>query len=293
MGYNQYPGSRYGDLYDKYPQQQFNPVDEIGPALDTTNARPSLGSAARASWPSSISRLPEQSPQQTPQSPVTPGMGSPELAGLAHSTQTPVTSTAPAPAPVAPATAPAPAPVPAPVTTVPPAVTPTPPPTPAIPAYLQPLINAIPGLATPMTMESPEMVAAANQFTRTNQRGTDIAAEQLREKMGGSTGGLVAPGESGLADTALGSIYRGGATDTANQLGEMARSLPQLNLQRLLAGGQLGGELGNFDLSQQGLTYQQQQDALQMLMQMYGGEQGYQQAAWSPYYQGINNAYGG
>jgi hypothetical protein len=164
---------------------------------------------------------------------------------------------------------------------------------PAIPAYLQPLINAIPGLMNPVTMESPEMVAQANQLTRANQRGTDIAAEQLREKMGGATGGLVAPGESGLADTALGSIYRGGATDTATQLGEMARTLPGLNLSRMLAGGQLGGQLGDFDLSQQGLTYQQQQDALNMLMQMYGGEQGYQQAAWSPYYQGITSAYGG
>jgi hypothetical protein len=145
----------------------------------------------------------------------------------------------------------------------------------------------------PVTMESPEMVAQANQLTRANQRGTDIAAEQLREKMGGATGGLVAPGESGLADTALGSIYRGGATDTATQLGEMARTLPNLNLSRMLAGGQLGGQVGGFDLSQQGLTYQQQQDALNMLMQMYGGEQGYQQAAWSPYYSGINAAYGG
>ena len=66
-----------------------------------------------------------------------------------------------------------------------------------------------------------------------------------------------------------------------------------MNLSRLLAGGQLGGTLADVDLSQQGLTYQQQQDALNMLMQMYGGEQGYQQAAWSPYYSGINAAYGG
>ena len=141
--------------------------------------------------------------------------------------------------------------------------------------------------------KSVRMVAQANQLTRTNQRGTDIAAEQLREKMGGTTGGLVAPGESGLADTAMGSIYRGGATDTATQVGELARSLPNLNLSRILAAGQLGGEVGGFDLSQQGLTYQQQQDAMAWLMQMYGGEQQYQQDAWSPYYQGINNAYGG
>jgi len=273
MGYNQYPGSRYNDLYQQYPQKPFNPVDEIGPALDTTNARPSMRAAVQPGQ-TSITRPPEQ----TPQAPAVPGAGAPELAGLVHSTQTPVTSTAPAP-------------VPAPVTTVPPAV--TTPAAPAIPAYLQPLIDAIPGLAAPMTMESPEMVAQANQLTRANQRGTDIAAEQLREKMGGATGGLVAPGESGLADTALGSIYRGGATDTATQLGELARTLPNLNLSRLLAGGQLGGTLADVDLSQQGLTYQQQQDALNMLMQMYGGEQGYQQAAWSPYYQGITSANGG
>ena len=279
MGYNQYPGSRYGDLYSQYPQKPFNPVDEIGPALDTTHARPSMRAAVQPGQ-TSITRPPEQ----TPQAPAAPGTGAPELAGLVHSSEVPVA----APVAAQPAVVPAPAPVPAPITPAPATAT-----APAIPAYLQPLIDAIPGLMNPVTMESPEMVAQANQLTRANQRGTDIAAEQLREKMGGATGGLVAPGESGLADTALGSIYRGGATDTATQLGEMARTLPNLNLSRMLAGGQLGGQVGNFDLSQQGLTYQQQQDALNMLMQMYGGEQGYQQAAWSPYYSGINAAYGG
>jgi len=282
MAYNAYPGSRYNDLYEKYPQNQLNPVDEIGPALDTVNPRPSMRAAVQPGQ-TSITRPPEQ----TPQTAAVPGAGAPELAGLAHSTQAPVTSTVPAQAPVAQA----PAPVPAPVTTVPTAATTAQ--APAIPAYLQPLIDAIPGLMNPVTMESPESVAMANQLTRTNQRGTDIAAEQLREKMGGATGGLVAPGESGLADTALGSIYRGGATETARGLGEYARTLPGLNLSRMLAGGQLGGQVGDFDLSQQGLTYQQQQDALQMLMDMYGGEQGYQQAQWSPYYSGVVNAYGG
>jgi len=282
MAYNAYPGSRYNDLYEKYPQNQLNPVDEIGPALDTVNPRPSMRAAVQPGQ-TSITRPPEQ----TPQTAAAPGTGAPELAGLAHSTQAPVTSTVPAQAPVAQA----PAPVPAPVTTVPTAATTAQ--APAIPAYLQPLIDAIPGLMNPVTMESPESVAMANQLTRTNQRGTDIAAEQLREKMGGATGGLVAPGESGLADTALGSIYRGGATETARGLGEYARTLPGLNLSRMLAGGQLGGQVGDFDLSQQGLTYQQQQDALQMLMDMYGGEQGYQQAQWSPYYSGVVNAYGG
>jgi len=179
---------------------------------------------------------------------------------------------------------------------------------PAIPAYLQPLIDAIPGLmnpvTTPLTMDPAARQAMLDQATRTSQRGTDIAAESLREKMGGATGGLVAPGESGLADTALGSIYRGGASDVAGIAGrlaseeaarypELALNEQNLNLSRILAGGQLGQELGGFDLSQQGLTYQQQQDALNMLMQMYGGEQGYQQAQWSPYYSGIVNAYGG
>jgi len=275
-----YPGSRYNDLYADYPQEQ-NPVDQIGPALDTVNPRPSYQAAAAGH--TSITRPPET----TPAAPTVPGTGAPELAGLVHSIQTPITTTAPVAA--APLTAPAPAAAPV----AAPAVAPVAPATPNIPAYLQPLINAIPGLATPMTMESPEMVAQANQLTRANQRGTNIAAEQLREKMGGATGGLVAPGESGLADTALGSIYRGGATDTATQLGALARTLPQLNLERILAGGQLGGQLASTDLAQQGLTYQQQQDALNMLMALYGGEQGYQQAAWSPYYTGIVNAYGG
>jgi len=276
--YNQYPGSRYDSLYEQYPKPKpFNPVDQVGPALDTTNPRPPLTATTQPQATAPMTQ--PAAPAQT-----APGTGAPELAGLVHSSQVPVTTAAPitpqAPVPVAQA------PVAAPVATAPAA-------TPAIPAYLQPLIDAIPGLMNPMTMESPEMVAQANQLTRTNQRGTDIAAEQLREKMGGATGGLVAPGESGLADTALGSIYRGGATDTATQVGELARTLPNMNLSRILAAGQLGGEVGGFDLSQQGLTYQQQQDALNALMQMYGGEQGYQQAAWSPYYQGINNAYGG
>jgi len=293
MGYNQYPGSRYDDLYNQYPQKPFNPVDEIGPALDTTNARPSMRTAVQPGQ-TSITRPPEQ----TPQAAAAPGAGAPELAGLVHSIQAPVTST------VAPAAAPAP--VPAPVTTVPPAVTPAP--APSIPAYMQPLINAIPGLmnpvTAPMTMDPAARQAMLDQATRTSQGATDIAAEQLREKMGGATGGLVAPGESGLADTALASIYRGGASDVAGIAGrlaseeaarapEYAQNLAQLNLSRILAGGQLGQGLADVDLSQQGLTYQQQQDALQMLMQMYGGEQGYQQAAWSPYYSGITSAYGG
>jgi hypothetical protein len=290
MAYTQdYPGSRYGDLYNQYPKPKpFNPVDEIGPALDTTNARPSLNTAVTKT----LGSLASPQPQSAAVAQSTPGVGSPELAGLVHSIQTPVTSTvAPTtPAPV-PASVSAPAPGVAPVAAAP--VAATTPAAPAIPAYLQPLIDAIPGLMNPMTMESPEMVAQANQLTRANQRGTDIAAEQLREKMGGATGGLVTPGESGLADTAIGSIYRGGATDTATQLGELARTLPGLNLSRMLAGSQLGGQVGGFDLSQQGLTYQQQQDALNMLMQMYGGEQGYQQAQWSPYYSGIVGAYGG
>ena len=282
MAYNYsgtYPGSRYNDLYEKYPEQKpFNPVDEIGPGLDTLNARPPIRSAIPAPQQANVGTQPQAATS-------TPGTGSPELAGLVHSIQTPVTSTV---------TPTAPPPVPAPVTTVPAAVTPAPAPAVSgIPAYLQPLINAIPGLAAPMTMESPEMVALANQLTRTNQRGTDIAAEQLREKMAGATGGLVAPGESGLADTALGSIYRGGATDTATQLGKMAQTLPGLNLSRILAGGQLGGTLADIDLSQQQFGYGQEMDALNYLMNFYGAEQGYQQNAWSPYYSGIVNAYGG
>jgi len=276
MAYNQYPGSRYDDLYKDYPQKPFNPVDQVGPALDTTNPRPPLTATTQPQ---------ATAPVAQPQAATTTAVGStaPELAGLAQSSEAATTTTPATPAAtVTPATPGAVAPVDA----ATPAAS-------AIPPYLQPLIDAIPGLATPMTMESPEMVAQANQLTRTNQRGTDIAAEQLREKMGGTTGGLVAPGESGLADTAMGSIYRGGATDTATQVGELARSLPNLNLSRILAAGQLGGEVGGFDLSQQGLTYQQQQDAMAWLMQMYGGEQQYQQDAWSPYYSGVVNAYGG
>ena len=274
-----YPGSRYGDLYQSnLPNQDFNPVDQIGPALDTTQPRPPLNAPAVPTAPGS---------SQTPAAaPTTIGAGSPELAGLQHSLVAPM---APAPA-AAPAVTPAVAPMAPPVVAAPAAVAPT---APAIPAYLQPLIDAIPGLAAPLTMESPEMVAQTNQLTRANQRGTDIAAEQLREKMAGITGGLMAPGESGLADTALGSIYRGGATDTATQLGEIARGLPGLNLSRIVAGGQLGEGLAGTDLANQQFTYQQQMDALNYLMSLYGGEQNAQQAQWSPYYSGIVGAYGG
>ena len=300
MAYNAYPGSRYNDLYAKYPEPKpFNPVDEIGPALDTVNARPPIQAAGHTS----ITRPPVT---PGPAVPATPGAGSPELAGLVHSIQAPMTTTTPqAPAPAAPA--PVAAPVATPVATAPVVAAPQPA-APAIPAYLQPLIDAIPGLmnpvTAPMTMDPAARQAMLDQATRTSQGATNIAAEQLREKMGGATGGLVAPGESGLADTALASIYRGGASDVAGIAGklaseeaarapEYAQNLAQLNLSRLLAGGQLGQGLADVDLSQQGLTYQQQQDALQMLMQMYGGEQGYQQAAWSPYYSGIAGAYGG
>ena len=38
MAYNTYPGSRYNDLYNRFPQKPgINPVDEIGPALDTVS----------------------------------------------------------------------------------------------------------------------------------------------------------------------------------------------------------------------------------------------------------------
>jgi hypothetical protein len=178
----------------------------------------------------------------------------------------------------------------------------------AIPAYMQPIINAIPGLmnpiTTPLTMDPAAQQAMANQVTRQNQQATNIAAEQLREKMAANTGGMMAPGESGLADTALASIYRGGAANTANTLGaiaaqqaeaypQLAQNLQQLNLARLLAGGNLGQMLAQQQLAGEQFGYGKEMDALQMLMNLYGGEQGYQQAAWSPYYQGIVNAYGG
>jgi len=266
--YYGYPGSRYDDLYRRYGNPD-NPVDQIGPALDTTQPRPSYAAAAGGG--------------AQPQTPVPggPSSGAPGLEGLQHSSQLPARTPgtpdpgsaqhpkpggAPAPAPAAPA----------------PAAGYTP------PAYLQPLINAIPGLTQPVGID-PSVV---NQVTRMNQGASSLAANQLREKMGSTTGGLLRPGDSGLADTALGSIYRGGAADTAKTLGGMAAQLPQLNLQRLLAAGQLGSMLSGDEMTREQFGYNKEMDALKMLMDLYGAEQQYQNNAWSPYYSGIVNAYG-
>jgi hypothetical protein len=173
---------------------------------------------------------------------------------------------------------------------------------------MEPLVQSIGGLTQPVTtplgMDPAAREAMLNQYTRATQGATDLAANQLRERMGAATGGMVAPGESGLADTALGGIYRGGAADVAKYSGglaaqeamaapERAQALAQLNLQRLLAGGNMGQMLTGAEQAGNQMTYQQQQDALAMLMSMYGGEQNAQQAAWSPYYSGIVSAYGG
>lgn len=243
-----YPGSRYNDLYAQYPQKPQNPVDQIGPGLDTANPRPSYQAVAGGTGTAT------QTAQQQQAAPAAPGSGSPELAGLKHSSQAPVTGSQ----------------------------------TSQVPAYLQPLVNAIPGLTQPTGIDP----AVANQVARQNQMSTNIAANEMREKMAAGTGGLARPGESGLADTALGGIYRAGAANTARTLGDMSAQLPQLNLQRLLAAGQLGQMVSGEDLARQQFGYGQEMDALQMLMNLYGAEQGYQQSAWSPYYTGIVNAYG-
>ena len=94
-------------------------------------------------------------------------------------------------------------------------------------------------------------------------------------------------GESGLADTAMGQIIRGGqqnlaglsaqtSIDEANRRFSEQSTLAQLNLSRLLGGGQmaLGGE----------------QSAMDALLGLYGAQTGAQLSRWQPYWAGVTSA---
>lgn len=120
------------------------------------------------------------------------------------------------------------------------------------------------------------------------QRGTKLEAEQMRRYMGGR--GFRA-GESGLADTALGGVFRGGAerlsqASRAISQDEAARKAQydQMNLQRMLGAGQLG--LGGEELQLAG-----QEGALNRMMQMWQSMIQSQQGRFQPYWQTAAQGY--
>jgi len=109
------------------------------------------------------------------------------------------------------------------------------------------------------------------------QRGTGIEAAQMQKYMGGKG---FRGGESGIADTALGRIARGGAErlSTASQQiaeseAERAQGYAGLNLQRQLGGG--------------GLALTGEEGAMDRMMQYYGGRQTAEQRQWQPWWSGM------
>lgn len=114
------------------------------------------------------------------------------------------------------------------------------------------------------------------------QRGTRLEAEQMRRYMGGRG---FRGGESGIADTALGGVFRGGAerlsqASRAISQDEAAREAQyaQMNLQRMLGAGQLG--LGGEELTLAG-----QEGAMNRMMQMWQSMIQSQQGRFQPYWQ--------
>ena len=92
---------------------------------------------------------------------------------------------------------------------------------------------------------------------------TRTEAEQMKGLMGGR--GFRA-GESGIADTAIGNILRGGS----ERLGAQSRGMG-------LAGMQM--------------KYGQEQDQMNMMMRLLSGQQASQQGQWQPYWSGMTQAY--
>lgn len=114
------------------------------------------------------------------------------------------------------------------------------------------------------------------------QAGTKMQMGQMEKYMGGKG---FRGGESGIADTAMGRIARGGAERMGQVTGQIAESEAErgygyagLNLQRQLGGGQmaLAGEEG----------------ALNRMMQYYGGQQQAEQRQWQPWWQGLSQGGG-
>ena len=159
------------------------------------------------------------------------------------------------------------------------------------------------------------------------QGATRTSAEQLRTAMGGQ--GFRA-GESGIADTALANIYRGGAEQLAQYSGNLAAQeaqnrfsqrlgIEQLMSNRLGTGAGILGSLRGAQMQAGATTaaarmaantaadrlswekerfkeytfpWEQEQGTWGNLMQMYGMQQQGQQYAYQPWYTAMINAYG-
>jgi len=141
-----------------------------------------------------------------------------------------------------------------------------------------------PTQASPYQSRFKERAGLLREYT---QGAYETAAKGMAEQMGGR--GLLA-GESGIADTAVGRIreagaqelsrgYRGIAESEAQREQQMGLQTQQMNLQRLLGGGQLalGGE----------------ESALNRLMQYYQTQVGAETAQWQPYWQTASQGYMG
>ena len=139
-----------------------------------------------------------------------------------------------------------------------------------------PYAGFLSGLAQPIQYQD-QSQQRYNLAREQIQGGTRMQAEQMRRYMGGRG---FRGGESGIADTALGGVFRGGA----ERLGQASRGIEAdeagraqqydlLNLQRQLGGG--------------GLALQGEEGAMDRMMQMWQSMIGSQQGAWQPYWSGV------
>jgi hypothetical protein len=258
MPYN-LPGSSYNDLYNKYT------------------------SPAMAKRPGSLNyQAPELAGlNQSSQAPAVPGS---DISSLPLASALPASTATATPAPAATATA-----------------------TPAsagLPDYLQSMIDMMGKLGTPPALDvglsSPEVQSILNVGKQNIQGATDTSVEAARSGLG--LRGFN-PGESGVADSALAGLLRTGSQnltsyDTSNIQKAVSDRFNQQLAAQTAYQNQLG-TMGNFGsiLNQsnqfgQALTYQQQQDALNTLMNYYSQAAGSNAGAYSQYYGALSNAIG-
>lgn len=177
---------------------------------------------------------------------------------------------------------------------------------------------------TPVGLSDRERQSIYNLGRKQVQSATKTAMEQMTEKLSGAG---FRPGESGIADAILAGIAREG-TETLGKYGTdiaiseaksrfpQAMALEQLNLQKGLGAGSLTGLLEQirkgkfgeglealkmgggleqfgkaFGLEEGKFEYGQEMDAIQLLMQLFGGGMQQQQQRYDPYYRGIVEAY--
>jgi hypothetical protein len=168
-------------------------------------------------------------------------------------------------------------------------------------------------LTKPVTAEiglSPaELQDVYNSARLQTQGSTNAAAEEMIAAMGGRG---FAPGESGIADSAVGKILGEGANrlgqfsmnqaiNERNKRFEENMALNSANLQRMGIGSDLASKMaataasraasaGSLALGHEQLDYQKESQTMNDLMQYMGMMQGSQQNAWAPYWQTKSNA---